>query len=202
MDPSVCGNAKTTRIDPGTVTEARGLLCYGLGTVNESGAKSMKKIELSLCMASEHEVWPVFDGSAKFDGIDLLASAVPAPELHLRQIRNAEFNAAELGFGRLLIGDTRWVGIPVFPNRRMFHTRALVHRDSGIEKPSDLKCRKVVVPSFWMSAVMWSLGVLRDEYGVKPGDMEYWMERDPGQWKDTKQLRALRLPVSCAHRLA
>ena len=37
-----------------------------------------------------------------------------------------------------------------------------------------------------MSAVMWSLGVFRDEYGVKPGDMEYWMERDPGQWKDTK----------------
>jgi ABC-type nitrate/sulfonate/bicarbonate transport system substrate-binding protein len=39
-------------------------------------------------------------------------------------------------------GDDRWVGLPIFTTRRMFNVGVLVRKDSGIDKPADLKGKK------------------------------------------------------------
>jgi len=35
------------------------------------------------------------------------------------------------------------------------------------------------VPEYQQTAALWTRGVLENEFGVKPGDMTFWMERNP-----------------------
>src|SRR5262249_6929265 len=68
---------------------------------------------------------------------------------------------------------------PIFTTRRFFHAGILVRRDAGIDKPSDLKGKRVGVPEYQQTAALWTRGVLQHEFGVEPRDMEFWMERVP-----------------------
>jgi 4,5-dihydroxyphthalate decarboxylase len=52
-----------------------------------------------------------------------------------------------------------------------------VRRAAGIEKPADLKGKRVGVPEYQQTAALWTRGVLQHEFGVEPKDMEFWMER-------------------------
>ena len=50
-----------------------------------------------------------------------------------------------------------------------------MHVDSGIEKPEDLRGKKVGTPGYGFSANTWIRGFLLDEYGVKAHEMQ-WIE--------------------------
>ncbi|WP_170287455.1 ABC transporter substrate-binding protein [Halioglobus maricola] len=65
--------------------------------------------------------------------------------------------------------------IPIFISRVFRHRNVFVRADSGIEKPEDLKGRKVGTPGYGMSANTWIRGFLKDEYGVEADDMQ-WIE--------------------------
>jgi 4,5-dihydroxyphthalate decarboxylase len=78
-------------------------------------------------------------------------------------------------------GDERFVGIPVFTTRMFFHTRILVRKDAKIDKPADLKGKRVGVPEYQQTAALWIRGAMQHEFGVEPKDMEFWMERPPSK---------------------
>lgn len=65
--------------------------------------------------------------------------------------------------------------IPVFISRVFRHRNVFVRADSGIDRPEDLKGRRVGTPGYGMSANTWIRGFLKDEYGVEAEDME-WIE--------------------------
>src|SRR3982074_1771257 len=134
-------------------------------------------------MASNPRTWPVFDGKVKPDGITLVPSAVHPSELFWRQLRFADFDVSEMSFSSLIMarskGDDRWVGLPIFTTRKFFHAEILVRKDSGIDRPGDLKGRRVGVPEYQQTAALWTRGVLEHEFGVAPKDMQFWMERAP-----------------------
>jgi 4,5-dihydroxyphthalate decarboxylase len=140
-------------------------------------------IQLSVGMAPNPRTWPLFDGRVKPDGIDLIMSPVHASELFWRQLRFADFDLSDMSFSSLLIaiahGDKRWVGLPIFTTRRLFHTSILVRKDAGINTPGDLKGKRVAVPEYQQTAALWTRGALEHEFGVAPKDMVFWMERVP-----------------------
>jgi len=72
-------------------------------------------------------------------------------------------------------GFREYTLIPIFISRTFRHRNVFVHADSGIEKPEDLKGKKVGTPGYGMSANTWIRGFLLDEYGVKADDMQ-WIE--------------------------
>jgi 4,5-dihydroxyphthalate decarboxylase len=72
-------------------------------------------------------------------------------------------------------GFRDYVLIPVFISRTFRHRNIYVHVDSGIEKPQDLRGKKVGTPGYGMSATTWIRGMLLDQYGVKADDM-HWIE--------------------------
>ena len=141
------------------------------------------KLQLSIGMASNPRTWPILDGQATADGIELIPSVVHPSELFWRQLRFADFDVSEMSFSSLMMaranGDDRWVGLPIFTTRRFFHTEILVRRDSGIQTPADLKGRRVGVPEYQQTAALWTRGILQHEFGVTPKDMQFWMERMP-----------------------
>jgi 4,5-dihydroxyphthalate decarboxylase len=72
-------------------------------------------------------------------------------------------------------GFRDYVLIPVFISRTFRHRNIYVHVDSGIEKPEDLRGKRVGTPGYGMSASTWIRGMLLDEYGVKANDLQ-WIE--------------------------
>jgi 4,5-dihydroxyphthalate decarboxylase len=68
-----------------------------------------------------------------------------------------------------------YVLIPAFVSRTFRHRNIYVHVDSGIEKPEDLRGKRVGTPGYGMSASTWIRGMLLDEYGVKADDFQ-WIE--------------------------
>jgi 4,5-dihydroxyphthalate decarboxylase len=142
-------------------------------------------LQLSLGITSNPRTTPVIDGTFKPDSIDFLPTVLHPSELFWRQLRFSEFDVSEMSVSSLMMavskGDNRFVGIPVFTTRRFFHTTTLVRRDAKIDKPADLKGKRVGVPEYQQTAALWSRGVLQHEFGVHPKDMEFWMERPPSR---------------------
>lgn len=140
-------------------------------------------LRLSIALANNPRTWPIMTGEVKPDGIDLIPTSVHGSEIFWRQLKFAEFDVSEMSFSSLMMatahGDERWVGLPMFTTRSFFHTGILVRKDAGIEKPEDLKGKRVGVPEYQQTAALWTRGVLQHEFGVEPKDMEFWMERVP-----------------------
>ena len=140
-------------------------------------------LQLSIGITNNPRTWPIIDGTVKPDGIDLIPTVLHPSELFWRQLHFAEFAVAEMSCSSFLIatgrGDTRFLGLPIFTTRRFFHTTILVSRKAGIDKPADLKGKRVGVPEYQQTAALWARGVLQHEFGVEPKDMEFWMERTP-----------------------
>jgi 4,5-dihydroxyphthalate decarboxylase len=141
------------------------------------------KLPLSIAFAANPRTWPILERSATADGIDLVPSVVHPSELFYRQLKFTDWDVAEMSFSSLMIaiarGDDRFVGLPIFTTRRFFHAHVLVRKDSGIEAPADLKGRRVGVTEYQQTAALWTRGVLEHEFGVKPSDIEFFMERTP-----------------------
>ncbi|HEY7063734.1 MAG TPA: PhnD/SsuA/transferrin family substrate-binding protein [Chloroflexota bacterium] len=140
-------------------------------------------LHLSFIMSPNERSQPILDGSVQPEGIDLTTTSSSPGEIFWRQLHAAEFDISEMSVSSLLIvtakGNSPWVAIPVFPIRRLFHTEIFVGADSGIERPEDLKGKRVGVPEYQQTAALWTRGALQHEFGVRPEDLHWHMERTP-----------------------
>src|SRR5262249_5577997 len=141
----------------------------------------MARLALSIALSDNPNTRPLIDGAVAPEGISLTATVIHPSEMFWRQLRFAEFDVSEMSMSSLLIstarGPTPWVALPVFTTREFFHTRILVRADAGIAVPADLRGKRVGVPEYQQTAAVWSRGVLENEFGVRPRDVEVFMER-------------------------
>ena len=142
-----------------------------------------ERLELSIALPNNERTRPIIEGRVSPKAIRLLATALHPSEMFWRQLHFKEFDISEMSLSSLTIataaGIKDWVAIPVYSARMFFHTRILVHNDSGIETPQDLKGKRVGVPEYQQTSAIWSRGILEHEFGVAPKDMEFFMERPP-----------------------
>ena len=69
-------------------------------------------------------------------------------------------------------GNCPYVGVPAFVSRMFRHTSIYVRTDR-IEKPEDLKGKKVGLPEYQLTANVWARAILEDDFGVKPSDIHW-----------------------------
>ena len=91
-----------------------------------------------------------------------------------------KYDVTELGLipyvSKYINEDFRaYTPIPVFISRIFRHRNVFVRSDAGIEKPEDLRGKRVATPGYGMSATTWIRGFLLDEYGVRADEMQ-WIE--------------------------
>jgi 4,5-dihydroxyphthalate decarboxylase len=143
---------------------------------------SRSTLELSVALSDNPRTRPVIEGRVPFEGLRLVPTVVHPSEMFWRQLRYGDFDVSEMSMSTLSIltskGNRDWVGLPVYTMRKFFHNEILVRKDSGIEKPSDLKGKRAGVPEYQQTAAIWTRGVLQHEFGVSPRDMTWWMERN------------------------
>lgn len=143
----------------------------------------MAKLHLKAAFVDNPRSRPLLDGRITPQGIDLETIALSPGEIFARQLKSAEFDVSDMSLGSFMIatshGPTAFVAFPVFTIRRFFHIGIFVNTKAGIEKPADLRGKKVGVPEYQQTANVWTRGILQHEFGVEARDMEWFMERSP-----------------------
>lgn len=138
---------------------------------------------LSIALSDNERTRPIIQGLVRCQGVDLTPIVLHPSEMFWRQLKYAEFDISELSLSSLFIatakGDRRWVALPIYTSRRFFHTNIRVRADRNIVSPADLKGKRVGVPEYQQTAALWTRGILQDEFGVSPRDIEWFMERGP-----------------------
>lgn len=141
----------------------------------------MSNLKLTMAFSMNDRSRPVIDGEVKPDGIDLDITEMHAADIFYRQLAFQEFDVSEMSLSSLWIitakGESPWVALPIFTQRHFFQTWAWIRTDAGIDKPEDLKGKRVGVPEYQQTAALWTRGILQHEFGVHPTDMEWFMER-------------------------
>lgn len=124
--------------------------------------------------------WALQTGQVRPAGIDLNYVTIPEiGALFRRMAQFSEFDAAEMSVSTLTMmyaqGRKDLVGLPVFPSRTFRHAFIFVRDGSGITEPRDLIGRRVGVQNYQATAYIWLRALLEHEYGVKPGDLIWYV---------------------------
>ena len=147
----------------------------------------MSRLRLTFACWSYDRTHALADGSVRPDGIDLVYLAQPVEETFFRMLRYREFDCSEMSLSSYVASLNQdkppFIAIPAFPSRFFRHSCIFVSAKSGVQRPEDLKGRRVGVPEYQMTAPVWIRGILSDDYGVKVTDMEHCSggEEEPGR---------------------
>jgi len=124
-------------------------------------------------------------GAIRPDGITLnYETRLPVHGIFVGMAEREEFDASEMSLalyatrrGRALSGGEAFpfVAIPVFPSRVFRHGNFFINRKKGIRTPKDLEGRRIGIQEYRQTAGIWMRGILRDEFGVDTGTIE-WVE--------------------------
>ncbi len=136
----------------------------------------MSKLTLSVALGDYDRVRPLLDGRVHIDGVSPVYMTLSAEETFFRAFRNGEFDIAEMSLSSYLVrtsrGDCDYTAIPVFLSRAFRHTSIYVRKDR-ISSPADLKGKKIGLPEYQLTAMVWARSILEHDYGVKPTDVTW-----------------------------
>ena len=142
----------------------------------------MRDIELSISINQYDRVTPLLTGEVQAQGITLNFFPLSGPDIFYRQLKFSQFDISEMSFSSFIMARERGWGyraLPVFHHREFEYTKLLIRKDSGVEKPEDLKGKRIATGDYQQTAAVWMRGQLQHEFGVKPTDMEWFMARSP-----------------------
>ncbi|MEP4076304.1 hypothetical protein [Haloferula sp.] len=194
--------SKVTPLDRRGVLKAASMAAVaGLGLRGQSRAeeKSAQPKSLSVAGYAYDRIRAIQDGSAGIEGYDL--------RFHVESIYGAnshvfgpsrKYNISEVGLipyiSKFANEDFRsYCLIPVFISRIFRHRNIFVRADSGINKPEDLRGKRVGTTHYGSSACTWIKGFLEDQFDVKANEM-HWVEADKGSDGSTPKPQEYFLP--------
>lgn len=138
---------------------------------------SNQNLSLSVAMGDYDRTRPLSDGQVQIDGVDPVFLRLTPEEMFFRSFRHADFDIAELSLStfalRTSLGNNPYIGIPVFLSRSFRHSSIVVRTDRNINKPEDLKGKRIGIPEYQLTACVWVRALLEDEYGVKSSDIDW-----------------------------
>jgi 4,5-dihydroxyphthalate decarboxylase len=157
------------------------------------------RLQLNFAAGNYDFVRPLADGMVKADGIDLVVlSAMGSAERHHRMGHGHEFDICEFNAAAYLAArdlDFPWTALPVFLHRRFRHGFVFVNPSKGIDKPQDLRGKRVGGPTFLAAGNVWMRGILEEHHGVPHREVIWVVERDDAfDFKPPPGLRCERTP--------
>jgi len=131
----------------------------------------MNRLRLTAAFGDYDRTGMISRGKVMPEGIDLQVINLPPVELFYRQCNFQEFDVSEMSMGAhchlLGEGDSPFIGMPAFPSRAFRHSNIYYNVDSGIEKPDDLNGKRIALREWGMTAPIWVMGILMEEYGLE-----------------------------------
>ena len=117
------------------------------------------------------------DGRVKVEGCAVTYLPMYPEEIFHRAFKFQEFDVSEISFSSYIrtvaTGNSAYIGVPAFVSRIFRHSGIYVRKDAGINKPEDLRGKRIGVPEYQITAVVWMRGMMQHEYGVKPSEIHW-----------------------------
>lgn len=139
----------------------------------------MTDLKLTLACWDYDRTRPLIDGRVRPHGIDLEVKMLRPRVMFPRMLEDKEFHASELSlasYASLLgRGDTSFRALPVAVSKIFRHSCIYIRPGSGIEKPEDLRGKRVGTTQWGSTAAVFMKGMIQDEYGVAPHEMRWFM---------------------------
>jgi 4,5-dihydroxyphthalate decarboxylase len=147
----------------------------------------MVEVPITIACGNYDRTRALMDGRVKVEGCAVTYLPLYPEEIFFRAFRYQEFDVCELSFSShirtLAAGTSAYAGIPAFVSRMFRHSGIYVRADSGIEVPADLRGKRIGVPEYQITAVVWMRGMLQHEYNVAPAEI-HWRsggQEEPGR---------------------
>jgi len=148
----------------------------------------MEKVKLKGAFSPNPRIEPLLDGTIQIPGVEITWQSGRTGELHLRHLTENSCDIFEFSLSNFMIvrdhpserERLRWTALPVFLSKAFMWLDFSVHVDSGIASLADLRGKRVGVPDYHMTAAIWMRIVLRELYGIRPVDIEWFNGRHPG----------------------
>jgi 4,5-dihydroxyphthalate decarboxylase len=135
-----------------------------------------RDLELTLMLADYHRTRPLLSGEVTADGIRLQPRRAESGEACMRPVYE-EFDIAEMSLSWYMMARCRKepvIALPIFPLRMQIHPYLFCSASSGIERPEDLKGKKIGMDEYRLTVGLWARGILREYYGVRPEECEWF----------------------------
>ena len=139
-----------------------------------------QKLELTLMLADYHRTRPLLNGEVTAKGVKLQPRRAETGEACLRPVYE-EFDIAEMSLSWYMMARCRnepVIALPIFPLRMQIHPYVFCSAASGIERPEDLKGKKIGMDEYRLTVGLWARGILQEYHGVRPEDCE-WFTSSP-----------------------
>ena len=149
-----------------------------------------ESIKLILGFAVTPRTRALFDGTVRPEGIELrcesqFGSGLDNTGARHRAILGATIDGGECSTSSLILARMRGAslrGLPIFPARQFRHRCIFCPVTSTLSQPSELKGKRVSAHRYNATTAVWLRGLLQDEYGVSPEQMEWYVaEPDVGE---------------------
>jgi len=151
----------------------------------------MVEIPITIACGNYDRTRPIMDGRVRVEGCAVTCLPLYPEEIFFRAFRYQEFDVCELSMSSYLRtvadGTSAYVGIPAFVSRIFRHSGIYVRRDAGIKEPADLRGKRIGLPEYQITAVVWMRGMMQHEYGIKPTEI-HWRsggQEEPGRGERT-----------------
>lgn len=139
-----------------------------------------RDLELTLMLADYHRTRPLLNGEVTARGIKLLPRRAETGEACLRPVYE-EFDIAEMSMSWYVMARCRKepvIALPIFPLRMQIHPYVFCSASSAIERPEDLKGKRIGMDQYRLTVGLWARGILQEHYGVRPEDC-HWVTSEP-----------------------
>jgi len=143
----------------------------------------MGKLQLTAAFGDYDRMGLIRRGDISPEGIDLRIVTLPPVEIFYRMCRYQEFDVSEMSMGAhchlLGTGEKPFVAMPAFPSRAFRHSMVYFNVDAGIEKPEDLNGKRIGIREWGMTAVVWIVGILGEEYDLDIKSIDWIAHKQP-----------------------
>ena len=151
----------------------------------------MTKVPITVACGNYDRTQAIRDGRVKIEGCDVNYLPLYPEEIFHRLFKFAEFDVSEMSFSSYIrtvaAGTAAYIGIPAFVSRIFRHSGIYIRNGAGIAKPEDLRGKRIGVPEYQITAVVWMRGTMQHEYGVPPSAI-HWRsggQEEPGRHERT-----------------
>src|ERR1700692_1160026 len=134
----------------------------------------MPEVPITVACGDYDRVRALREGRVGIAGCAVTYTTVEANALFVRNLKNQEFDVAEMSFSTYITlkarGAHQYTAVPVFLSRAFRHSAIFVPR-YRIAPPADLKGKRVGTPEYLTTMLVWMRGLLSDEFGIAPSDL-------------------------------
>jgi 4,5-dihydroxyphthalate decarboxylase len=137
----------------------------------------MNELELTLAINDYDHTRDLVEGRVAVAGVRLRTVPLSPPEINARFAQFREWHVSEYGLGKYIAqraaGDDSISAIPVFPARTFRQSCIYVRTDSELTTPEQLAHRRVGIPEWAQTAVVYVRGLLVHQHGVALSSIEW-----------------------------